>query len=99
MAVLVQRMVEPRAAGVVFTEDPRDSSALVVEARAGLGEAVVSGATTPDRYVLHRRTGLAREGPARGSLDEPGLRAVLHPARRLQSALGRPPDGEWALTP
>ncbi len=98
MAVLVQRMVEPRAAGVVFTKDPRDSSALVVEARAGLGEAVVSGATTPDRYVLDRRTGLVREGPARGSLDELGLRVVVDLARRLETALGAPQDVEWALT-
>ena len=86
MAVLVQRMVEPRAAGVVFTEDPRDTSALVVEARAGLGEAVVSGATTPHRYVLDRRTGLLREGPARGSLDGPGLRVVLEDATVLRPA-------------
>jgi len=98
MAVLVQRMVEPRAAGVVFTEDPRDTSALVVEARAGLGEAVVSGATTPDRYVLDRRTGLLREGPARGSLDGPGLRAVVDLARRLEAVLEAPQDVEWALT-
>ena len=98
MAVLVQRMVEPRAAGVVFTEDPRDSSALVVEARAGLGEAVVSGASTPDRYVLDRETGRVREGPPRGSLDAQGLQAVVELARRLEVTLGAPQDVEWALT-
>jgi phosphoenolpyruvate synthase/pyruvate phosphate dikinase len=56
MAVVVQRMVEADLAGVLFTCDPvagrRDR--MVVEAVLGLGEAVVSGAVTPDHYVLKR---------------------------------------------
>jgi pyruvate,water dikinase len=56
MAVVVQRMVQADAAGVLFTCDPvrnrRDR--MVVEAVLGLGEAVVSGQVTPDHYVLKR---------------------------------------------
>jgi pyruvate, water dikinase len=56
MAVVVQRMVEPDVAGVLFTIDPirqrRDQ--MVVEAALGLGEAVVQGVVTPDHYVLAR---------------------------------------------
>jgi pyruvate, water dikinase len=56
MAVVVQRMVAADLAGVLFTCDPvagrRDR--MVVEAVLGLGEAVVSGAVTPDHYVLKR---------------------------------------------
>jgi pyruvate,water dikinase len=56
MAVVVQRMVEADVAGVLFTCDPvrgrRDR--MVVEAVLGLGEAAVSGAVTPDHYVLKR---------------------------------------------
>ncbi len=54
MAVVVQRMVDAEAAGVMFTADPvtGDRGHFVVEASAGLGEAVVSGLVTPDRYVL-----------------------------------------------
>ena len=101
MAVLVQRMAAPQAAGVVFTEDPRDPTALLVEAHPGLGEAVVSGATTPDRYVLDRTSGAFRDGgrPATGCLDEPGLRAVVELARRVERSLGAPQDVEWALGP
>jgi pyruvate,water dikinase len=99
MAVLVQRMAEPRAAGVVFTEDPRDPSALVVEAHPGLGEAVVSGSATPDRYVLNRKSGALRGGPATGCLDEPSLRDVVELARRVEADLGAPQDVEWALGP
>jgi pyruvate, water dikinase len=56
MAVVVQRMVQADVAGVLFTCDPvrgrRDR--MVVEAVLGLGEAAVSGAVTPDHYVLKR---------------------------------------------
>lgn len=56
IAVVVQRMVDADAAGVLFTADPvtGDRDHLVVEASAGLGEAVVSGLVTPDHYVLDR---------------------------------------------
>ncbi len=52
MAVVVQRMVVPDAAGALFTADPLTSNRKVtsVEASFGLGEAVVSGSITPDIY-------------------------------------------------
>jgi pyruvate,water dikinase len=56
IAVVVQRMVSPDVAGVLFTIDPtrgrRDR--MVVEAVLGLGEGVVSGQLTPDHYQLSR---------------------------------------------
>ncbi len=56
MAVVIQRMVHAEIAGVLFTCDPvhnrRDR--MVVEVVIGLGEAAVSGAVTPDHYVLKR---------------------------------------------
>lgn len=56
IAVVVQEMVDTETAGVMFTADPvtgaRDR--IVVDAGAGLGEAVVSGLVTPDHYVLDR---------------------------------------------
>ena len=56
MAVVVQRMVEPDVAGVLFTIDPVSgrSDQMVVEAVFGLGESVVSGVVTPDHYVIAR---------------------------------------------
>jgi pyruvate,water dikinase len=52
MAVVVQRMVVPDAAGVLFTADPLTSNRTIttVEASFGLGEAVVSGLISPDVY-------------------------------------------------
>lgn len=56
IAVVVQHMIDADAAGVLFTADPvtGDRGEVVVEASAGLGEAVVSGLVTPDRYILDR---------------------------------------------
>ena len=54
MAVVVQQMVFPQAAGIVFTADPVTSNRKVatVEASFGLGEALVSGQVNPDVYKV-----------------------------------------------
>jgi phosphohistidine swiveling domain-containing protein len=59
MGVVVQRLVDAEAAGVLFTRDPLDAAGrrMLVEASWGLGESVVSGLVTPDRYHLERDTG------------------------------------------
>jgi pyruvate,water dikinase len=57
-AVNVQAMFPSQRSGVLFTADPNvlDTGEMILEASYGLGEAVVSGAVTPDIYVLDRRT-------------------------------------------
>ena len=59
MAVVVQQLVPAEVAGVLFTRDPLDPAGLrmLAEASWGLGEAVVSGRVTPDRFTLDRDTG------------------------------------------
>ncbi len=59
MAVVVQRMVDARCAGVMFTRSPTtgDRSVIVIEGAWGLGSAVVSGEVTPDRFVVGKITG------------------------------------------
>jgi pyruvate,water dikinase len=55
VAVVVQRMVVPDCAGVLFTRDPvTGDDQRVIEAAWGLGEAVVGGLVTPDRVVVAR---------------------------------------------
>ena len=58
VAVVVQRMVDSTKSGVIFTADPatRDPWRIVIEAAWGLGEVVVQGQVTPDRYVLDKAT-------------------------------------------
>jgi rifampicin phosphotransferase len=54
MAVVVQQMVFPRAAGILFTADPVTSNRKVsyLEANFGLGEALVSGLVNADAYKV-----------------------------------------------
>ena len=54
MAVVVQQMVFPQAAGILFTADPVTSNRKVasVDASFGLGEALVSGLVNPDVYKV-----------------------------------------------
>ena len=59
MAVVVQSMVDARAAGVMFTRSPTsgDRSVVTIEGSWGLGSAVVGGEVTPDRWVVGKITG------------------------------------------
>ena len=62
MAVVVQQMVVPQAAGILFTADPVTSSRQVasVEASFGLGEALVSGLVNADTYKVRDGEVVAR---------------------------------------
>jgi pyruvate,water dikinase len=56
IAVVVQVQIPSTRAGVMFTVDPAsgDPDMLVIEGSFGLGEAVVSGSVSPDRYVVRK---------------------------------------------
>jgi len=58
ISVAVQKMVNAKAAGVIFTIHPAtgEKDKILIEANWGLGEAVVSGAVTPDEWVVDKNT-------------------------------------------
>jgi pyruvate, water dikinase len=68
VAVVVQKLLDPECAGVMFTRNPiTGADERMIEASWGLGEAVVAGLVIPDSYrvsrvgeVLDRRAGLKR---------------------------------------
>ena len=94
MAVVVQQMVFPQAAGILFTADPITGNRKVtsVEASFGLGEALVSGLVNADTYkvrdgeVVSRTVGAKQlaiyASPAGGTQEE-----AIEPERREQPAL------------
>jgi pyruvate, water dikinase len=83
MAVVVQPMLRPRAAGVMFTRSPvtGDRSVVAIEGTWGLGSALVAGDVTPDSFTVSKVTGeivarriaekLRMHGP-RGASPMPG---------------------------
>jgi len=58
IAVVVQRQIASTRSGVMFTIDPSTARAdwIVIEGSFGLGEAVVSGSVSPDRYIVEKQT-------------------------------------------
>jgi pyruvate,water dikinase len=56
MAVIVQKMVNSRSSGVAFTIHPvtGEEDKVVIEAIWGLGEYIVGGKVTPDRFVISK---------------------------------------------
>ena len=100
MAVVVQRMVEPRCAGVMFTCSPvtGDRSVIAVEGCWGLGSALVSGDVTPDSFVVSKVTGeivrrqvaaklrMHRAGPGGAGVAVAGVPASLQQVACLRDA-------------
>jgi pyruvate,water dikinase len=100
MAVVVQQMVEPEKAGVIFTVDPvqRRRDRMIVEAVHGLGEQVVSGEVTPDHYVVDRVGARKRERLVGDSvLTDDELADLARVGTELEDHFGAPQDIEWAI--
>lgn len=95
MGVVVQRMVDPAAAGVLFTANPITGtrSEMVVDAVAGLGDVVVDGSVAADHYVLNGRP----DERADGCLTPAQLAQLCEAGDRLQRRAGSPQDIEFAF--
>ena len=94
MAVVVQRMVFPRASGILFTADPVTGNRRVatVDAGFGLGEALVSGLVNPDVFKVRDGDVVARTIAAKqravNALPTGGTQAVeVDPQRQEEPAL------------
>jgi len=94
MAVVVQQMVFPQAAGILFTADPVTGRRTIasVEASFGLGEALVSGRVNADVYqvrgdaIVGKKIATKRlaiyAAPAGGTQEQ-----AIEPDRQAQPAL------------
>ena len=102
MCVVVQRMVNARTAGVLFTADPVSArrDRLVIDAVRGLGETLVSGEATPDHYELDLENNIVVrdlvDAAAAILLDADILR-LAQQARDAAARFGEPLDTEWAI--
>ena len=94
MAVVVQQMVFPQAAGILFTADPVTANRKVIsiEASFGLGEALVAGLVNPDVYQVRDGEIVAKAVAAKQlaiyALPAGGTRELaIEPASQEQAAL------------
>jgi pyruvate,water dikinase len=105
-AVTVQAMFPSEVSGIAFTQDPTDWQAerIVIEAAYGLGEVVVSGEVTPDKFLVPRGD-LARCDTTPGQHGQPGqpipcltpaqVRELAGIALKIEQHFGHPVDIEW----
>ncbi len=101
LAVVVQTMVEAEAAGVLFTANPLTGrrTETVIDAVAGLGEALVSGQVTPDHYVVGPAGGQIVTRQLSGEvavLPDDVIRELAALGERIAAHFGMPQDIEWA---
>jgi len=100
MAVVVQQMVLPHAAGVLFTADPVTSNRriAVVEAGFGLGVALADGLVNADVYRVRDGEVVARvERQEQPALTDAQVVELAALGRRIEAHFGRPQDVEWCL--
>jgi pyruvate,water dikinase len=89
ISVGVQKIVDARAAGVMFTLNPTngDPSKVVIEGNWGLGETVVSGICNPDKFVVDKVT---QEIERKVSLKE--CECIYDPVRGGVTHVDTPPE-------
>ncbi|MBV9611740.1 MAG: hypothetical protein JO091_04675 [Acidobacteriaceae bacterium] len=99
-AVIVQRIIEPTAAGVAFSADPVSGrrKAVIVAAVSGLGEALVSGDENSDTFLVGD-DGTIRDrklATAEACISDETVLSIAGVARIAEKFFGRPQDIEWA---
>jgi pyruvate, water dikinase len=98
LPVIVQVMVEPEAAGVLFTRHPvSGADQVVIEATGGLGDTVTDGTVTPEAWTVD---GGGITGPGRGGapvLTRAQVLALAEVGGRIEAIFGVPQDIEWAV--
>ncbi|MES2640259.1 MAG: rifamycin-inactivating phosphotransferase [Myxococcota bacterium] len=100
MAVVVQKMLAPQAAGTLFTADPVTGNRKVasIEAVFGLGEALVSGLVNADGYKVRDDRVIERaKQQDRHVLTDAQIVRLARLGRQIEGHFGQPQDIEWCL--
>ena len=100
LAVLVQQMIEGDVSGVAFSINPvtKEHSQVMIEAVAGLCEALVQGLVTPDNYIINKATSKLLSLELTGDqplLSAGQLKEVTKLVRSIEKYYGLPIDVEW----
>lgn len=95
IAVVVQEMIQPDYAGVLFTKDPvRGRNVVVAEYVKGLGEQLVNGTVTPEGFEWDRQLNKIVEKTVDIPFD---AQTLANLTLAVESLYGAPQDIEWAV--
>lgn len=102
LCVLIQKMVKPRVAGVLFTLNPTNGreEEMYIELCEGVGERLVSGHVTPTRVTYDWVSGIkVSEVINNESTNIPceSLEELILNSEKIQAFYGHPQDIEWAI--
>jgi len=101
MAVLVMKMIDSKAAGVMYTEDPSDekSDELLIYSVEGGGEKLVSGLAQSDtiRISKKEKVVVGSSLQAHDALGTESVSALADIAHRIENLFEYPQDIEWAI--
>ena len=99
-AVIIQKMVSARVAGICFTADPVSGrqERIVISAIAGLGDRLVGGEEDGLTYVIDAKTqSIINEPQAETLLTQNDIQLLVKLALDVQRVQGSPQDIEWAF--
>lgn len=99
MAVLVQAMISPKYAGVLFTQAPmaNENNSSLVEFITGNGSRLVDGSSYTGRYLIERNTGEIQAVSCSEQLPVDTLRHLVSLGRAIEKFQKGPQDIEWCL--
>jgi pyruvate, water dikinase len=97
MAVVIQEMVDPDFAGVMFTVDPIFKKDILIEAASGLGEKVVSGTVTPNNYFIDRENFNIKQKQEEEFFEEKFILEIAKIGKKIEAHYGSPQDVEFAV--
>jgi len=95
MTVVIQRMLDPRCAGVIFTHAPMYPGAVLVEAVPGLGENLVSGKMSAQQFRMRGKT--IDSVPEYPYITNGEAIKLAQGGKKAEKSFGMPLDLEWAI--
>ena len=96
MAVIVQKMLNPDFAGVIFTVDPLYNKYILIEFVKGLGEKLVSGKTTPMSYFIDRKNYKINNRSGNINMNKILIQRLARISLKIEKSYNFPQDIEFA---
>ena len=97
IAVVVQEMIKPDFAGVMFTVDPIYKKDILVEATLGIGEKLVSGKVTPNSYFIGMKNFEIKNRQVTEDIDEGIIVKIAKIGAKIEKLYKKPQDIEFAV--
>lgn len=103
IAVVIQKMVDSKTSGVMFTVNPvtKDKNEIMIEFVLGLGESLVQGLVTPDNFIVDKKSLEIRskdlQQKGKQALSDEKIKELVKFGKTIEEHYGSPQDIEWAI--